>query len=248
MASIACFSLLGAATSSAAVVIAGIDVWDSATAPTVGVKAGVTATATASATGGNWAPGEGGSRGSSKDTTWGTFVGPAAASAVTTGSDESFTLTNGKTDGEITITIINGGTGIVTLENFHFDAVAFRPNAARTYAVNVLAGSDITIGNVITSADDAITSLGGALLTDDLDPNTHNQHDDIDISLTGLADNTLAPGETAIIQLAFSSGTGAGGGHHLFVDNVGISGTIPEPGSALLGLLGAGIFFLRRRR
>jgi hypothetical protein len=249
---LACGFAASSMTSSAALsVIAGIDIWDSNTAPTVGVTGlNVTATATASATGGNWDIGESGSRGASKDTTWGTFGGPATASAVTTGTDESFTLTNGKTDGQITITITNTGTtGDIVLDAFHFDAVAFRPNAARAYALNVLTGSDITIGNVFTSADDAITHLGGALLTDDLDPLTHDQHDDINLSLTGLADYTLAPGEVAIFQLAFSSGTGSGGGHHLFLDNVAVSGTlpIPEPSSALLGLGALGLLVRRRR-
>jgi hypothetical protein len=239
------------ASSAALSVIAGIDVWDSTAAPTVGVtELNVTATATASASGG-WATGETSSRGSSKDTTWGTFAGPAAAAATTTGGDQNFTLTNAKTDGEVTITITNTGTGDIVLDAFHFDAVAFRPNAARTYALNVLIGSDITIGNVFTSSNLAITHLGGGLLTDDIDPLTHDQHDDIDLDLTGLADHTLAAGEVAIIQIAFSGGTDSGGGHHLFVDNVAVSGTappVPEPTSSLLALLGGGFFFLRRRR
>jgi hypothetical protein len=236
--------------SQAATIIAGLDTWDSATAPTVPVTApGVTATATASGVGGNWSNTEGSGRGSSKDTTWGTFDGNGnAADATTDGSNLNFTLTNGKTDGEVTLTITNNGPDDLALENVHFDAVAFRPNAARTWAVNVLAGSDITVGNVYTSglpmndnSTDAITQLGGNLLTDDSDPLTHDQHDDIDLPLTGLADNVLEVGGTAIIQVAFSNGTGSGSGHHLFLDNVAISGSvsvIPEPSSCLLALLG----------
>ena len=59
--------------------------------------------------------------------------------------------------------------------------------------------------------------------------------------LGGLAGHTLEAGGTAVIQLAFSSGTGDGGGHHLFLDNVGISGIIelaadPEPPVLEVGL------------
>jgi hypothetical protein len=120
------------------------------------------------------------------------------------------------------------------------DALAFRPNAARTYALNVLSG-DMTVGNVFTSdgpssdnSTNAITHLGGGLLTDDADPLTHDQHDDVEIDMSGLADHTLAVGESAVIQIAFSNGTGNGGGHHLFVDNVAFGGVVADTG-VLLG-------------
>lgn len=122
------------------------------------------------------------------------------------------------------------------------DVVAFRPNAPRAYQLNVLSG-DITNGTVFTSIDDEITHLGGNLVG-------HDQHDEIDLDLSALADNTLAAGESAVIQVAFSSGTGSGGGHHLFLDNVAVSGdfaAIPEPSSILLlALSGLGLGFRRR--
>lgn len=243
----------GSLSTSGAIVIAGVGTWDSATAPSVPVTAaGVTATATASASTGSWAIGESGGRGSSKDTTWGTFDGNgAAASSVTTGN-ENLTVTNGRPSAELTLTITNNGAVALDLATFHMDVIAFRPNAPRAYALNVLAGSDITVGNVFTSADDEINHLGGGLLTDDTDPATHDQHDDLDLDLSGLADHTLAVGESAQIQIAFSSGTGSGGGHHLFLDNVAISGdavVVPEPSSFfLLGLSGIAILGLRRRQ
>ncbi|MDB4537596.1 LamG domain-containing protein, partial [Akkermansiaceae bacterium] len=145
--------------------LAGWDAWDSGTAPSSTVTAvGVTASATASATGGNWVGNENGDsgRGASDDTSWGTFAGsPAANSALS--PNANFSLPNGMTNGELTFTITNSGSGDIHLDKFHFDAVAFRPNAARTYALNVLAGSDITVGNVVTSAAGAITHLGGNL-------------------------------------------------------------------------------------
>ena len=215
---------LAASSPAQADVVAGIDVWDSATTPTVSVTApDIVATAVATGTGGNWTNGDGSGRGSSKDGTWGTFNSGTLASTVTNVGPSNLTLTNGKTNGEITLTITNNGLSDIALEAFHFDAVAFRPNAARTYALNVLAGSDITEGNVFTSTEDEITSLNGNLKIDDLDPETHDQHDDIDIALTGLADATLEAGGTVIFELAFSDGSGSGGGHHLFLDNVAVT-------------------------
>ncbi|VGO12522.1 hypothetical protein PDESU_01075 [Pontiella desulfatans] len=204
--------------------IAGWDSWSSGTAPTVTVvKAGITASATATGTGGDWTIGDTETdpgRGSSVDGTWGTYDGGGnPPNTVTNEHGANMTLTNGKTDGEITFTITNSTASAINLGSVHFDALAFRPNAARTYAVNVLAGSDITVGNVFTSPDDAITEIAGSavLLA------SRDAHDDIDVSLAGLADSTLEVGEVAIVQLAFSSGTGSGGGHHLFIDNVGFS-------------------------
>ena len=134
---------------------------------------------------------------------------------------------------------------------FHMDVIAFRPNAPRTYALNVLAGSDITEGNVFTSdapmndnSTNAITHLGGGL-------SGHGQHDEIDLDLSALADHTLETGESAIVQIAFSNGTGSGGGHHLFLDNVGFSGNfsaVPEPsGLAILGFAGIAVLVRRRK-
>ncbi|MDB4438361.1 PEP-CTERM sorting domain-containing protein [bacterium] len=240
-------------TASGAIIIAGIDTWDNTATPTVShTAAGVAATATASASTGSWSTGDSSGRGSSKDTTWGTFDGNGiAASDVTNVGAANFTVTNGRPSAEVTLSITNNGTVDLDLAAFHLDVVGFRPNAPRAYALNVLAGSDITVGNVFTSADDAITHLGGGLLTDDGDPLTHDQHDDLDLDLGGLADHTLAVGESAQIQIAFSSGTGSGGGHHLFLDNVAVSGdaaVVPEPSSfLLLGLSGYALLCRRRR-
>lgn len=249
-------TLAYATSASAATIIAGIDNWDNTTAPTVPVTAAdVTASATASASSGAWSisdsSGDPG-RGSSGDTTWGTFDGNGIqASAVTDVGPANFTVTNGRPSAEVTLTITNNGAADIDLETFHMDVVAFRPNAPRTYSLNVLAGSDITVGTVIASdgmpmndnSTNDITHLGGGLGTG------HDVHDDLDLSLAGLADNTLANGESAIIQIAFSNGTGSGGGHHLFLDNVAISGTVvPEPATlSLLAFASLGIMASRRK-
>ena len=223
-ASIAGLMALGTATSSAAIVtIAGIDEWNSTAAPTVTVLAtNITATAVVNSFG----SGEGGAnigRGSSSDGTWGSFAGPASPST---------TVTTAST---------NNNTENLVLDAFHFDALRWRPNAAKNYQIEVISGS-ITNG-VVPGTTSELTSFGGAALT-------QTQHNEIDFSLAGLADHTLANGESAEIRVTFSGGTGTGSGHHLFVDNVAISGEIvpvPEPSAALLGLLGTGFFFLRRR-
>lgn len=217
--------------------IAGWDTWDSATAPSVSVSAsGISASAAASASFGNWSitdSGDDPGRGSSDDGTWGTFSSDGPASPITNGGGANFTVTNGTASAEVTFTITNNGPGDYELKNFHMDALAFRPNAPRAYALDVMAGSDITVGNVFASgspssdnSSNAITHLAGGL-------SGHNQHDQIDIDLTGLADATLGTGETAIFQLNFTNGTGSGGGHHLFLDNVAVSGVRSSTFTAL---------------
>jgi hypothetical protein len=212
--------------------IAGWDTWDSATAPSSSVtEPGVTATATASAVGGtsNWSISDGGGdpgRGSSGDTSWGTFEGEGiSASSLTNTGVANLTATNAKTEAEVTFTITNGSTADIELAAFHFDALAFRPKAPRSYSLSVLAGSDITVGNVFTSdapmddnGSNAITHLSGEL-------SGHDQHDQIDLDLSALADSTLEVGGTVMFQLEFTNGAGDGsGGHHLFLDNVAVSG------------------------
>lgn len=243
-ATLAGLTVLGTLHSSAAVVIAGWDAFDSAGSPTVTVVAtDITATAAASSSG-SIGTGEGTSRGSSADGTWGnsSSITPAPSTAAGTGTDQNWTIFNGAANGQMTITITNTGSTAYDLSSFHMDTAAFRPNAPRTYTLNVLTGSDISIGTVFTSATDAITSLGGSI------PAGNDFHDDIDISLAGLGDHTLDAGEVAILQIAFSDGSGSGGGHHLWVDNIAVSGDlVPEPSAAILGLLGA-LGLLRRRR
>lgn len=170
-------------------------------------------------------------RGASIDGSWGTHIGPPPASTNAV-DGENLTLSNGTTGGTLTFSITNNSPADIELGAFHFDAYAFRPNAARTYELSVLAGGSLTEGIIFTSDNDAITSVGGAW--------SNLAHDDIDISLTGLADYVLGSGESVQFLLAFSSGTGAGGGHHLFVDNFGIS-TVPVIGPVEPPVMGSEI-------
>ena len=202
--------------------LAGWDTWDSNTAPVANVTgAGITATATATTATGSWNTSDDGSsgRGSSGDTTWGSFDGDGvSASDVTSGTGANMTASNGVETAELTLTIANDGGAAWDLDSFHMDVIAFRPNAPRAYQLEVVSG-DLTNGVVFTSADDAITQFGGNL------SGNHDDHDEIDLSFSGLADSTLEAGEAAVIRVSFSSGTGSGGGHHLFLDNVAVSGT-----------------------
>lgn len=203
-------------------IVAGWDHWGSNTAPAASVTgAGIVATATASAATGNWNTTDDNSsgRGSSGDGTWGSFDGGGfPASAVSAGAGSNMTAFNGVPDAEMTFTITNNSAADWELEGFHMDVIAFRPNAPRAYQLEVLSG-DVSHGIVFTSADDEINQLSGTL------SGSHDDHDEVDLDLSILADSILEPGGTVVLQLSFSSGTGSGGGHHLFVDNIAVSGT-----------------------
>lgn len=227
----------GSMTASADMLVAGWDAFNSGTAPTSTVfAAGITATAA-----GNLSNGGSEDRGASSDATWGSFDGNGvAASTSIVGTGSNLTIISGAA-GTLTLTIVNNGTEDLDLANFHMDALAFRPKASRTFALSVLAGSDITEGNVFTSESQIITSLG-------ILPNAEqDQHDEFDIDLSGLADSTLQVGGTAIFELAFTGGTAGSAGHHLWLDNIGVS-AVPEPATlGLVAVFGGAVLFIRRR-
>jgi len=208
-------------------VIAGWDHWDSNTSPNASVMAtGISASATSSTASGNWSISDDGSsgRGSSGDQTWGSFNEGTPASGLTSGLGANMMAANGVTDAEVTFMITNNGPTDWELNAFHMDVIAFRPNAPRAYQLEVLSG-DLTTGIVFTSADDEINHLGGNL------SDAHDDHGEIDLNLKDLADSTLESGEEVVLRIAFTSGTGSGGGHHLFLDNVAVSGsTVPPTG------------------
>lgn len=208
--------------SSSTNIVAGWDTWDSAVSPGASVLApGATGAAVTTTEQLDWNTVD--ERGASADGRWGSFAGPPAAdTTVGTSNNQNLELPNATTGGTITFTVSNAGAVDWELNAFHFDAYAFRPKAPRAYELSVLAGGGITPGVIYTSADDEITSVGGA--------NDNLVHDDIDHSLTGLADHTLAAGESVDFLLAFSGGAGDGsGGHDLWVDNVAISSVTIDP-------------------
>ena len=133
--------------------------------------------------------------------------------------------------------ITNSSADDYELEFFHFDTGTFRPNAAHEWTVLVQSG-DLTAQSIQSGSADNIT--GG--VTDWYD---------YDIDLSGLTGgNVLAAGQTVTFRLDLAGGTGAGG-HHQYVDNIAISGSIvavPEPTSlAIFGLAGLGLMVRRRK-
>ncbi|MDB4568248.1 PEP-CTERM sorting domain-containing protein [Akkermansiaceae bacterium] len=225
---------LSSMSASGAVLVAGWDAFSSGLTPTTPREAaGITATMVNT----GWSNGSSEDRGSSSDTTWGSFDGNGTAASAAIVGTVNLTAHNGETGNTMTITITNNSADDLVLDAFHMDALAFRSNASRTWTL------DSGGSNIHTSAAQSITSLGTA-------PNAaQDQHDEYDISLASLATLTAGGGSVDLV-MTISGGTPGSSGHHLWVDNIAVSGdfvTIPEPSSALLALV-SGAFLLRRRR
>jgi hypothetical protein len=138
--------------------------------------------------------------------------GPTGADTSVTLATDGVTLSNGF-DGFIDFTLADT-TGIATdLTGFHFDIGAFRSDAATNWELEILAGGALTAGSLATGV--ATVNLGPI-------------QDDETINLTGLADSTLDANGSVTFRLSFTGGGGDSGapasGHHLFLDNVGITG------------------------
>lgn len=154
----------------------------------------------------------------STDLTFGTFAGAA-------NNTESTGLNDGT---RLQFTVTNTGSSDYELTRLRFDHLASWANTP-SLAIDVVSG-DITHASLTNLV---LTGIGSA-------PTTGNW-DDTDISLTGLADHTLAAGQSATFRI-ITTGVGA------FIDNVGVTGSvIPEP--ATIGMLGLGglIALLLRR-
>lgn len=137
--------------------------------------------------------------------------GPTGADASVASSTDGVSLANGF-DGFIDFTLTDT-TGIAQeLTGFHFDIGAFRSDAATDWELEVLAGGDITAGSL---AAGSATVLAGPMA------------DDESIDLTVLADHMLDANGSVTFRLNFTGGGGDAGsaasGHHLFLDNVGVS-------------------------
>ena len=141
------------------------------------------------------------------------------ASTSVANSVDGVTLANGF-DGFIDFTL-DDTTGVDRdLTGFHFDVGAFRPNAATDWELEILSGGDLTPGSVASGT--AAVNQGPI-------------QDDESISLAGLDDQTLDANGSVTFRLNFTGGGGDAGaaqsGHHLFVDNVGVT-------ALLMGLVG----------
>lgn len=241
---ILCASALISVPSSAAVLVAGWDTFNSATNPTATqLAAETTASLTSSATGGNWGRWNGGGTNSSGASTDGTFgsLSTTVASASTFGAGEgtnsgsNLSLNRSVKPGTLTLTLTNDSSADRLLEGFYFDAVGRFAQSAKDWS--------LTFSGAISG-----TAANGTLTESDMMAASAAQRDWA-VDLTGLTDNVWEAGTDAIFTLTFSGGatsTGTGGGQETLVDNIGIT-IVPEPSSALLGALGA-LALLRRRR
>lgn len=156
--------------------------------------------------------------GASSDEQYGA-LGPPGANPSVAHTTDGMTLSNGF-DGFIDFTLTDTTGTAIDLTGFHFDIGAFRPDAATDWELEVLAGGNITAGSVVTGT--ATVNLGP-------------MQDDETIDLTSLADYTLDANGSVTFRLSFNGGGGdlgsAANGHHLFLDNVGITGrTLGLPG------------------
>lgn len=193
--------------------IAGWEQWASG----AGVKAATQTVAGITATTGNNTGNSNGFglfTGGSTDGTWGTLADPNADPTTDQNAD-GYRLTNGE-DGSIDFTLTDTGGVDRELAVFHFDTATFRPDAAHMWELSVVSG-DLTLGTI--ASGDAPNITGG----------TYDWHD-IDIDLTGLADNTLDANGTVTFRLEFSGGTLGSAGHHQVLDNVAISELSSVPG------------------
>jgi MYXO-CTERM domain-containing protein len=217
--------LLALSPSAHAAVLAGWETWTAGGRSATTVATGVTAFSTEGA--GDWREA---SQAASNDGTFGTVSGASTA----TGAAASGTHIGQTTSsGEYTFTITAGAVPL-TLEGFHFDARRKRAGSPAAWVAAVISGN-ITIGQ-----------LGNGTLGNTLGTVGPSDHDDFNFDLTALADNLLAPGESATFRISFSGGTVSNTDQITYLDNVAITG-IPEPGAALLGGLGL-LALLRRRR
>ncbi|QDU88914.1 hypothetical protein Pla175_22980 [Pirellulimonas nuda] len=145
--------------------------------------------------------------GASSDGRYGA-VGPTGADPSVASATDGVSLSNGY-DGFMDFTLNDTSGAGTILTGFHFDLGAFRANAATDWELAVLAGGDLTAGALATG-----TATVGA----------SPMQDDESIDLRGLTDNILDANGTVTFRLSFTGGVDASSGHHLFLDNVGVTG------------------------
>ncbi len=140
----------------------------------------------------------------SVDETFGTSLGGAR-----TNNNQNLDVVRTATDGKyIDFEITNNETNDLELLYFLCDTWRKSSLAMSSISLEVLAGSSITVGSVATLD---LPTHSGTPVNEDFD--------DVDIALTGLADYTLAPGESAAFRLTFNNGT-----DWTYLDNVAVSG------------------------
>ena len=204
------------------IIIAGWDSWGSSISATPASVFATDISASLSTIAGDWTRVSSGST----DLSFGNVPGAASSTDAATGALATQVLDASGNLSYLQFTITNNGSSDYTLNGFSFDMQRQYSTSPRYYKVDVVSGSDITTGNLIN--DQYLTA------TNPLE----QDYADFDISLSALADNTLAAGESAIFRLTITGGNDSA---RAFIDNVAIT-AIPEPLS--MGLLGFGTILL----
>ena len=215
-------------STSQAAIIAGWDSWTNGSQAATQTSGG--ATGTFSENSGDWRLAN---EAASTDGTFGTLAGASNA----TGTSAGIQVFTGSGALDFTIT---AGTNDLILESFNFDLGRKRNSSPRNWAAEIVSGP-ITAGSL---GSGGLSTLGG--------PGPRDLQD-FDRDLTGLADNVLEAGQTAVFRIAVSGGNGAND-QRSYADNVALVGTvvpnavIPEPSGILLSALGLTSMLLRRKR
>ena len=192
--------------------IAGWDEWSAVSAATWTATEGEGAAVGVAETGGVWFNFNNATveNGASGDGRFGA-AGPETANVSVAAATDGLSLSNGF-DGHIDFTITDTQSEWRELTGFHFDAGAFRPQAAINWELEILPGGSLT---------------PGVLASGTLTVNPGPGQDDETISLASLDDSVLDSGGSVTFRLSFSGGGGDAGspalGHHAFLDNVAIS-------------------------
>lgn len=155
------------------------------------------------------------------DDTFGTFAG-ASHDAISPGS-----FYNNKTMADIsmTLSVTNTGTQSCSLDYFAFDTLRQKATAHSQWTLNIIGGDLGTTNGIASSA----IPIGVLPVADE-----SNNFDDFDVDLRSFGFE-LGTGESVLFELTFSGSSQIAGGQ-LFVDNLGVVGTVPEP--ATTGLMG----------
>ena len=136
-------------------------------------------------------------------------------------------------------TITNNDVNDLIFDGFHFDVWRLFTGSINRYELDVISGSSITVGNVVTDR-----TLGGA--NGGTVPPENANFADIDVNLSNMADRTLAMGESATFRMTISR---AGNPGPVYFDNIAFTGhaAIPEPSTLALVGMGCSLLFVRRR-